>query len=354
MANLTASQQAMASRITAFTSHHMIRGQHNVFRSLARDMGQMSRPDIVRIGVESIREPGTDVEIDPSARLARLICESETLSKLKPGSTAWAWDQIGRDPAVRPTDFGKAVAVFQERKADQLLLNIDRTHRSWISMLKSDNLMDELMALHRNVPQEVHGATGNWMVWAARARDGVQEPLTHQVHSFSKYLMQQLNRAQTCISLFGNNYSTIPSIVAQIRTLGNAVEKETNKILLSEAPDEERAYARNVKASVSHAMDIAEAYMKYLPTEILVYSAEAPENMGEAVDRLLEEQAPDISFADILKRAEKRVRCPGGDAAAAKWYAFFDELMLRDGTEGLMGSFPNNPLIASYTALRQE
>lgn len=356
MANLTAPQQAIASRITAFNSPRMIRGQDPSFRSLAKDLGNMSRPDIVKIGVESIRTPGTDLDIEPSERLARLLCESDTLSKLKPGFTAWTWDQIGRNPEVSPIAFGKAISVFQERKADQILLNIDRVHRSWISMLESDNLMNEIMSLHDGVPKEVHGNAGNWLVWAALAKEGVQEPLTHQVHSFSRYLIGQLKSASTGLALFGNNYSNIPGIASQIKTLGRAVEKETRQILMSEASAEEKAYAKDVQASVHHAMDIAKAYMSYLPSEILVYSSresDIQQNMPEAVDRLLEEEDPAASFLQILERAEKRRKCPSGEATVAKWHAFFSELTGRadDAADWLKGS-ENDPLVASYLDLR--
>ncbi|GEM_PF-5988410 len=352
MANLTAPQQAIASRITAFNSPRMIRGQDPSFRSLAKDLGNMSRPDIVKIGVESIRTPGTDLDIEPSERLARLVCESDTLSKLKPGFTAWTWDQIGRNPEVSPIAFGKAISVFQERKADQILLNIDRVHRSWISMLESDNLMNEITALHDGVPKEVHGNAGNWLVWAALAKEGVQEPLTHQVHSFSRYLIGQLKSASTGLALFGNNYSNIPGIASQIKTLGRAVEKETRQILMSEASAEEKAYAKDVQASVHHAMDIAKAYMSYLPSEILVYSSresDIQQNMPEAVDRLLEEEDPAASFLQILERAEKRRKCPSGEATVAKWHAFFSELTGRDdNAPDWLKASEKDPLVASY------
>lgn len=341
MVKMVAAEQSIVTGLRNFNS--MPRAQ---IRALATDLGKLSRPAIVRIGT-GLHEEGIQAPYD---RLASLISASKVLSEQTSLDTSLGLDQIGRNRQTDQIEFSKATAVFQSERRDALLLNMARTHASWNTILKRDNLGTEIQNLLSGVPADVHGQTANWVMWAGHALAGLSsDPLTHEVHNFAVFLQGRLLR-------FENGYDTIGTICQLVEGLSNKIDKNATGILQSDASQAEMAYAERVKASISHVQDIAKAYRSFLPSEILTYSAEqsnVKQNAHEAVSFLFGEDDPAKSFLDMMKRANIRKACPNGSEAAMRWHAFFDKLMQQKESTGFdLGQFREEPVVGSYLALK--
>lgn len=348
MAQLNAAEQNIASGLRRYPSLQAIQKHRGEFHSLARDLGVLTRPAIVRVGLESCKDdmkPG----FSPYERFATLISASKQLSEQTPSMTAWAWDQIGRTKGTDQVDFSRAVSVFQSQNKEAIVLNLARTHSMWNTVLERDNLGLELSSLLAGVPKDAHAQMANWFFWAAHAMDGhPTDPLSHEAHHFSVYLRDRITR-------FNNGYETIGGLCNFVDKLGRTVTRNAQRVMDSEATPEERSYASSVEKSVSHAMDIAQTYRKLLPTEILVY-ASGPEdaaNIKEAVTCLFREDDPAEAFGKAMRRAHTRAMCPNGSQIVPRWHAFFDELTAQKEEHGLaLSDFREDPIVGSYLTLR--
>lgn len=350
MIKLAVPEQNVVNGLRAFGTPAVIRRDHNEFFSLARNFGALSRPSLVRVGLAACRENTQSPSFSSYERFATLISTSRQLTEQSPSTTAWAWDQIGRNVKTNQVEFGKAISVFQSLRNDALLLNMARTHALWQSILQRDNLGTEINTLLQDVPQDVHGNTGNWVFWAAQSIGGTKAPgnLAHDVHNFSVFLNGRLMQ-------FENGYDTIGSLCGLVEKLGSAVDKNASRVISSEAPDEEKMYAERVQKSVSHAMDIAEAYRNFLPTEVLVYSSNdsnAEQNNPEAVTCLLKEDERAKAFAGMMERANTRMNCLNGTATVMRWHGFFEDLMKQSPVDFDLLQFREDPIVASYLSLK--
>lgn len=349
MVKTNAVERRILTGITQFGSISDIRKQASSFRSLAHEFSTLSRPAIVRVGIESLKHDTKTSSFSPSERLASLISYSPKLSIEAPSTTAWAWDQIGRDPKTDQRDFTRALSIFQTERKTWILDNLSRIHDLWRTVVRNDNLSREIESLLAGVPEGTNGSASNHIFWAGHAiTQGSYGPLGLEVFNLAKFLGD-------CTRRFDNGYGTIGELCSMTETLGRKVETNANEVLRNESDTTKRIYALGVKDSVSHAADIAEAYLKMLPTEVLVYSSDgtnAEHNIPEAVSGLFREEDPEECMNKMMNRAFNRRTCPNGPETVGKWGRFFEEFMRRSAlgeTNGLtLKQFDSSPVVADY------
>jgi hypothetical protein len=117
------------------------------------------------------------------------------------------------------------------------------------------------------------------------------------------------------------------------KTYGGIMIGRALNVLRSDASEADQNMAEYAKPIIEHMIDIASAYRKYTPTEVLVYGSDNGKNIEEAIRCLFQEDDPAASFGSMMERADKRLDCAGGTQAAGRWHSLFRELQAMETNE---------------------
>lgn len=323
---LNAAESAVVSQIRGITTHNSAQ-----LRAAAASLATLSRPSIVRVGLETCKDDLKGYKFSSHDRLAYLFSSSKDLYDRNPATSAWALDQISRAPQTDQGDFTRALSVLNgSTNCGTLTLNLARIHSCWDTVLNRDNLPAELERLYGSLDLNITPEGPNHLMWAALAHRGSVSPnFAHEISCFTDFIRSNAFK-------FGQGLSSIGVMCNMIRTYGGIISDKASKVKGSDASEADQNMAEFSLPIIDHMMDIVGAYREYTPTEVLVYSSDdaTPKtNIDEAIRCLFQEDDPSAAFGKMMDRADKRLDCPGGTQAAGRWHSLFRELQAM-GTNG--------------------
>jgi len=316
---LNAAELTVVSQIRGITAYNSAQ-----LRTAAASLATLSRPSMVRVGLETCKDDLKEFRFSSQDRLAHLFCSSKDLFDRNPATSAWTLDQISRAPQTDQGDFARALSVINSSSnCGSLALNLARIHSCWNTVLNRDNLPAELETLQGTLDLSITPEGPNHLMWAALAHRGNVSPnFAHEISCFTDFIRSNTFK-------FGQGVSSIGVICNMIRTYGGIISDKASKVKGSDASEADQNMAEFSLPIIDHMMDIVGAYRKYTPTEVLVYSSDdaTPKmNIDEAIRCLFQEDDPAASFGSMMERADKRLDCAGGTQAAGRWHSLFREL----------------------------
>ncbi len=327
---LNAAESAVATQIRGIRAYNPAQ-----LKTAAASLAALSRPSMVRVGLETCKDDLKEYRFSSHDRLAHLFCSSKDLYDRNPATSAWTLDQISRAPQTDQGDFTRALSVIDNSShCSGLTLNLARIHSCWNIVLNQDNLPAELEKLHGTLDLNITPEGPNHLMWAALAQRGPISPnFAHEISCFTALIRSNTFK-------FGEGLSSIGMICNMIRTYGGIMSHKASLVKGSDASEADQNMAQFSLPVIDHMLGIVNAYREYTPTEVLVYSssdANPKPNIDEAIRCLFQEDDTAAAFGNMMERADKRLNCPGGTQSASKWHPLFKELQTIEKNEAGKG-----------------